>query len=410
MDNIQKMYLFWFLREFFLIGAITVPFFTQWGGLNYTQIFLLQAVFSLTLLLSQMPTGAFADKYGRKKSLALGCLISTIGFILYVMKADFSLFLVGEILTGLGLSFAAGADFAIAYDSLGSRKKAASRGVFTNSQIVYYLAAVLSAPLGSSIAYALSAHSPENFRFVMAISALPILAAGLVALTLGEKRGGARHKASIIKICWDGFAEVTRNPYLMVLVADRAVIGAAAFFMFWFYQSILAAHGVPVLFNGPVSSAFNLVSIALLAFFGFGLHTRLKAIESRFSAKSILLYSALGVGILYFAAAAAPSVWLALPAILIIPAMRAVREPVLLDLINQESGARRRATINSFAAMANSGALVLCYPLVGMLADMSLSLALAVLGFLALISALTTAALYRQHAPAVRGGSSAQAK
>lgn len=400
MDNIRKMYLFWFLREFFLIGAITVPFFMQFGGLDYTQIFLLEAVFQLTLLLSQVPTGAFADKYGRKKSLALGCLISVMACFVFALKADFGVFLVGEILGGIGLSFAAGADFAIAYDSLGTGKKVHSHRVFTNSQIAYYLAAMLSAPLGSSVAYALSAYSPQNFRFVMALSALPILAAGLVAFTLEEKRGGSARQPGLAEISRDGFAEITANPYLMVLIADRALVGGAAFLMFWFYQSILAAHGLPVLFNGPVASAFNLVSIGLLAFFGFGLHARVRAIERRLGAKDILLYSALLVGLLFFVAAAASSIWLALPAILLIPAMRAVREPVFLDLINRESGSRRRATINSFAAMASSAALVLLYPFAGLLADRSLSLALAALGFLALASALMTSVLYRRHAPA----------
>jgi hypothetical protein len=98
-------------------------------------------------------------------------------------------------------------------------------------------------------------------------------------------------------------------------------------------------------------------------------------------------------------AALSPSIWLALPAILLIPAMRAVREPVLRDLINCESDDRRRATVNSVADMATGALMVVLYPLIGMLADASLQLALAVLGCLALASAAAASALYQKHAP-----------
>jgi hypothetical protein len=43
--------------------------------------------------------------------------------------------------------------------------------------------------------------------------------------------------------------------------------------------------------------------------------------------------------------------------------------------------------------------MVVLYPLIGMLADASLQLALAVLGCLALASAAAASALYQKHAP-----------
>jgi MFS family permease len=399
MGNVGKLYLFWFLREFFIVGAVTVPFFTQWAGMSYAQIFTLQAIFYLVIAAAQVPTGAFADRHGRKTSLLVGSALSVLGILLYCSVPNFWLFALAEVVVGLAFSFIGGADMALAFESAKKEGKKTD-GVFTNSQIILYVATMLSAPAGSTLAYSLSGMGAESFRLVFAISALPIFAAGLVALSLEEKRGKARHRHGIAKISWEGIAAVAKNRYLATLVADRALIGASAFFMFWFYQSILAAHGVSVFWNGPVSTAFNFVSICLLAFFGFGLHKRIKEVEWHFGTKNILFGSTLAVGLLYLLAAFSQSIWLALPAVLFIPAMRAVREPVLLDLINQQSASRMRATVNSVAAMATGALFVVLYPLVGMLADASLSLALGVLGCIALCSALV---LWKAYGKAAKG-------
>ncbi len=395
MDNVKKMYLFWFLREFFLVGAVTVPFFIQWGGIDYAQIFTLQAVFYLVITVAQVPTGAFADKYGRKNSLLIGSALGTAGILVYSSVPSIWVFLLAEVIVGLAYSFIGGADMALAFESARKGGQKAPQ-VFTNSQILYYGAAMLSAPVGSTLAYSLSWMGPESFRLVFMISALPVLAAGLVALTLEEKHGKPRHRRGVVKISKDGIDAVLKNRYLTALIADRALIGSSVIFIFWFYQSILAAHGVGVFWNGPVSAAFNLICVGLLAFFGFGVHRRVKEVERHFGAKNILFASALVMGVLYIVAAFSQSIWLALPAILFIPAMRAVREPVLLDLINSESSNRRRATINSVADMASGIILIVLYPLVGMLADISLSFALALLGCLALASTIAMQKAYQK--------------
>lgn len=395
MGNVNKLYLFWFLREFFIVGAVTVPFFTQWAGMNYAQFFTLQAIFYLVMVAAQVPTGAFADRHGRKASLLVGSVFAVLCILAYCSVPNFWVFVLAEVMAGLAFSFIGGADMALAFESAKKEGKKTGR-VFTNSQICYYAAGMLSAPVGSTLAYLLSGMGAESFRLVFAISALPILAAGLVALTLEEKKGKAKRGHSIARISWEGIAAVWKNKYLAALVADRALVGASAFFMFWFYQSMLAAHGISVFWNGPTSTAFNFVSICLLAFFGFGLHKRIKDVEEYLGTRNILFGSALAVGLLYLLAAFSQSIWLALPAILFIPAMRAVREPVLLDLINGQSLGRMRATVNSVAAMATSALMVVLYPLIGTVADASLSLALGILGCLALVSALVARQAYRK--------------
>lgn len=60
------MYLWRALMHMHFFAGVLVPFFTDWGGLSLNQMFLLQAWFFLWIFLLEVPTGALADKYGRR--------------------------------------------------------------------------------------------------------------------------------------------------------------------------------------------------------------------------------------------------------------------------------------------------------------------------------------------------------
>ncbi|MBI2575486.1 hypothetical protein HYV82_06400, partial [Candidatus Woesearchaeota archaeon] len=69
--NIRKLYLQKFFSSLFFLGGVRVPFFTDWGKISFAQIMLLQSWFALCLLLLQIPTGAIADRTGRKKAMVI---------------------------------------------------------------------------------------------------------------------------------------------------------------------------------------------------------------------------------------------------------------------------------------------------------------------------------------------------
>ncbi|MFA6908114.1 MAG: hypothetical protein WC263_04790, partial [Candidatus Micrarchaeia archaeon] len=75
LGNIPKVYLTSFLLGLTFFGAIVVPFFLDWGKLNYAAIFTLEAAFSIAIVASEVPTGVFADKHGRKNSILVGIFL-----------------------------------------------------------------------------------------------------------------------------------------------------------------------------------------------------------------------------------------------------------------------------------------------------------------------------------------------
>ncbi len=93
-------------------------------GLTIEQFSLLNAVWALTIVVAEVPSGALADLLGRKKLLVATSLlmILELGILAFVPLGNGTLlfwaFFINRIFSGLAEAMASGADEAIAYDSL----------------------------------------------------------------------------------------------------------------------------------------------------------------------------------------------------------------------------------------------------------------------------------------------------
>jgi MFS family permease len=98
-------------------------------GLTLEQFGILNGVWALTIVLSEVPSGALADTIGRRNLLLIAGFFMVIEMsVLLLAPLDaspivFYLFLINRIISGLAEAAASGADEALAYDSL----KAAGR-------------------------------------------------------------------------------------------------------------------------------------------------------------------------------------------------------------------------------------------------------------------------------------------
>ena len=115
--NIPKMFILQALRWFLLILPTIVLFF-QANGLSLTEVFVLQSFFSVSIVILEVPTGYFADVFGRKLSLVAGNGLAFLGLLVYCFAHEFWGFLAAELVLGLGASFTSGSDSALLYDSL----------------------------------------------------------------------------------------------------------------------------------------------------------------------------------------------------------------------------------------------------------------------------------------------------
>lgn len=118
-DITRRYYLLWWVYSFaggFLFGIY--PLFLRARGLNQLEINSVLATYFAVTFLTDVPTGAFADALGRRRSFRLGCGLRVLAFTLYFFSHSYSLFLMAETIDAFGTTFGNGAIDAWGVDAL----------------------------------------------------------------------------------------------------------------------------------------------------------------------------------------------------------------------------------------------------------------------------------------------------
>lgn len=353
-----------------------IAIYWQDQGLIIRDIFLLQVIFSIAVVVLEVPSGYFADMFGRKGSLVLGVLMGTAGFLLYFLASSFWGFAFAEIVLAISAAFLSGADSAFLYDTLQQYESVDQHTKFEGRIIsATRLSEAGAALLCGLLVTVLSFKSIFFWQFVVMALAIPI------ALSLKEpaKPVEVEKRKSVLQIV----KFVTReNKRLLHLNIFTGFLSASTLAMVWFAQPYWAELEVNAAYFGLMWAVLNiLVSVAayyshrLEKFFSF------RTLFGAFALAPLILYGLLGMGI-------------GLAALLIIPVFWIVRglvQPITLDYINRETVSSIRATVVSASQLFSRLAFAVLSPFLGWVADVwSLETAFltsaTVLGGLTLIS------------------------
>jgi len=121
--NLRRFIIFrLFYSARFYYPVFTVLFLDY--GLTLEQFAILNIVWAMTIVLAEVPSGALADIFGRKRLVVFAAIMMVVELALIVFAPIgaspilFMLFLANRICSGLSEAAASGADEALAYDSL----------------------------------------------------------------------------------------------------------------------------------------------------------------------------------------------------------------------------------------------------------------------------------------------------
>lgn len=158
-------------------------YYLQRSGLSVADVFDLNVVFCIAAVAFEVPTGAFADRNGRRIAMSAGAFTMSLGCAFFIFGTGFWSFALANALCALSMSLSSGADSAYLYDHLTAHGKnglyARWEGWSTAAKGLGNLVAVL---IGALIYQYI--HPAGVFVF----TALTTAVAGVIALALPEAR------------------------------------------------------------------------------------------------------------------------------------------------------------------------------------------------------------------------------
>ena len=371
-SNIYYLYMIKLSKWLMLIMPVVALFYSD-NGLDSFDIYLLQAVYSISVAIFEVPSGYMADIIGRRTSLIIGGFLGTLGFAVLSASSGFTGFLLAEIILGLGGSFISGSDSALLFDSLAAAKR-------DNYYLRYEgritalgsFAETVAAVGGGLLAAWLSYRAVYVSQTFIAAIAIP---ASLLILEPERQRLIAR--PSIGQIFRISYQALFEDRLLSTTIIMSSVTGLATLCMAWTSQVYFITVGFNEVQITPLWVGLNL-TVALISAKAAYTVTKIGQYRSILLIMSIMPLSYIMLGIL--------PVIPALFFLFLFYFVRGFATPMLRDLTNQHCGSEIRATVLSIRSLLVRVSFSVSGPLIGAVAGRSsLSLALILFGSLLVV-------------------------
>jgi MFS family permease len=217
-------------------------------GVAIETIFFAYGVWSIAKMLFEIPTGIFADRFGRRRSLFAGIFFRSLG-LLWLFADPGAASVIGSfVLMSLGSAFLSGSDSALVYDALRDGNEAVSyRGFESRGYMVELAVYGAAAAIGSLVAAHVDLAMPVLLSAIGSI--IGIVFVMLLPRDRGEPRAATRAQSPLLQFL-RVMREILRHPSLraaaVAFVAFNVLVDAGMLL----YQPLLIEQGVATIWFG----------------------------------------------------------------------------------------------------------------------------------------------------------------
>lgn len=352
-SNILKMYLFRFFSSFWLIVPVLIPYYRS-AGLAATQVYLVQSIFLIAVLLLEVPSGYMADVIGRKKTMIIGTFFLPAGLAVYYFSNNIWGFACAEILIAVAISCWSGADSALLFDTLKQLKKQDEyKKVQGRAEMITRVGDGLASVTGGLVGL-VSIKFPFLINIATGLIMIPIaFSLAEPARKMMKTTGG--HVKNLLGIIAYSIRDKKIRPYIILsgLVNGSGIIGVWAYLLFYGQLGL--------------STGYNGLFHALLGFAGgWGAAIAYKAEKKLGARLAFMLLFTIPLGFCMFGGFKS---YFIIPFAFINSFIWNMSYPIILDLLNRQVKSGIRATVISVSSMARSVFFIVISPLFGKITD-----------------------------------------
>jgi len=352
--DLRLFYLFRLLSTSYLFVPVRVAFATS-RGLGIGEVMLLSSIFSLVVILCEVPTGALADRLGRRPAMMAGALAMIAACVTLSCADGFALFALGEALAALSMTLCSGADSAYLFDLLSDHGRQGEYAQREGTASAWHLG-------GNALAFAAGGLlGAVGLALPYLVNAGVAALAFCVALGMREDRPRAApaplSPREGLRHVRESFGIVARGGRLRWAIGYSALVFVLLTATVYIYQPYLDKAGFGIAQVGLIFAAAYLVA-ALVAHHA-------DALRRRFAAPVLLwgLGALLVVTFLVLGEISGP--WV-LGVLVVQAAANGLYSPLVKPLLNHEiPDSTRRATVLSVESMVRRLAFGVFSPIVG---------------------------------------------
>ncbi|MFO7814726.1 MAG: MFS transporter [Halanaerobiales bacterium] len=378
--NIKKFSYYGFFKNLKFFEPFLYIFFLN-IGFSYFQIGSLISIREITKNIFEVPSGIYADNYGRKTSLQI-CFVSyIISFIIFYLGNIYLTMAFAMILFGIGEAFRSGTHKAIIFNYLDVHNIADMKTeVYGRTKSYSLIGASISAVIGGFIVFVRS-----NYRLIFLFSIIPYIIDFILISTYPDYLNGEINKKAGIKEFIMSGVESVKNLFTILTDLRKGIINSGIYDGYFkvlkdYLQPILKAEIMAVPFLSYISSQEKRLSILLG--FSYAIINLISSFASRnaYKAKNIFKRTNKSLNIIYlitivilgFIAATINSglSYLVIILFLIFYVIRTIRRPIMLDYIGGIIKEKERATMLSIESQFRTIFIIVVAPVMGYIADL----------------------------------------
>lgn len=346
-------------------------------GLDLGQIIYLSLVWTITSFICDVPSSFLADKFGRKKLIIAGILLTALSTLLLINATGFLAFTISYIIGAAGYSFFMGADHAILYDSL----KESGEEIGANRVAGKYFSSAslpkIFMPLvGSFIASGLL---QSQFIVLIVIDLVGAIISVVLATFLTEPKF-KENTGKRLGLFKEGFKLIKSDSVLLKFALNKIIIFQASFVYWRVYQVLLKNADMPTIYLGAIYTFFQ--GILFLMFWNT------EKVQNKIGKINFMLYPQI-LGLLAIVASLLtsnlPILFISCVVLLIVGT---IRDPLFMSQIQSRIPSFNRATATSTLNTIKNISDVPLLLLVGYLANININYVLIISAILFVIPIL----------------------